>query len=214
MIRRTLLFPLTSLGFVGALILLLLGSNLYTFHRLTDESPIAELHFRKTDVQQYETTISYGDFCHPEKFLLHGDQWRLDARFLKWHPWANLLGFDSMYRIERLGGRYLDVQVENAGPQLSYQLFEEGGIDLPAILDSYGGRFSPVDTLYGSSVYELMQEGFLYRVYRGQSGLLVRSSARLDATRSGSGLTIEISKACGVQPDWFSRLRGMLAGWF
>ena len=214
MIRRTLLFPLTGLGLAGALLLLLLASNLYTFHRLTDESPIAELQFSKKGVRQYEATISYGDFCHPEKFLLQGDQWRLDARFLKWHPWANLLGFDSMYRIERLGGRYLDVQNENAGPHLSYQLYDEGGVDLPAILHGYGGRFSPVDTLYGSSVYELMQDGFLYRVYRGQSGLLVRSNALVDTARSGSGLTIEINKACGVQPGWFGRLWGMLAGWF
>ena len=214
MIRRTFLFPLTSLGLFGVLVLLLAGSNLYTFHRLTDESPIAELQFRKTGVEQYEATIAYGDFCHPEKFLLHGDQWRLDARFLKWQPWANLLGFDSMYRIERLGGRYLDVHDENVGPHLSYQLYEEGGIDLPAILHGYGGRFSPVDTLYGSSVYELMQEGFLYRVYRAQSGLLVRSSAQVDTSHSGGGLTIEISKACGERPGWFSRLPGMLASWF
>ena len=214
MIRRTLLFPLTSLGLFGFLVLLLAGSNLYTFHRLTDESPIAELQFRKIGAEQYEATIAYGDFCHPEKFLLHGDQWRLDARFLKWHSWVNLLGFDSMYRIERLGGRYLDVQDENAGPHLSYQLYKEGGIDLPAILQGYGGRFSLVDTLYGSSVYELMQEGFLYRVYRAQSGLLVRSNAQVDTSHYGSGLTIEISKACGEPSGWFSRLQAMFASWF
>ena len=79
MIRRTLLFPLTSLGLFGFLVLLLAGSNLYTFHRLTDESPIAELQFRKIGAEQYEATIAYGDFCHPEKFLLHGDQWRLEV---------------------------------------------------------------------------------------------------------------------------------------
>jgi len=213
MIRRALLLPVTSVGFIGILVVFLFGSNLYTFYRLTDESPIAELQFRSTAIQQYEASIAYGDFCHPEKYLLHGDQWRLDAQFLKWHPWANLLGFDSMYRIERLGGRYLDVQDENAGPHLSYQLYEESGIDLPAMLHGYGGRFSPVDTLYGSSVYGLMQEGSLYRVYRGQSGLLVRSSVRLDASHSGGGLTIEISKACGTPPGWFKRLQKGLAGW-
>ena len=211
MIRRTLLFPLTSLGLVAVLVLLLVGSNLYTFHRLTDESPIAELQFRKTGAQQYEASIAYGDFCHAEKYLLHGDQWRLDAQFLKWHPWANLLGFDSMYRIERLGGRYPDVQDENARQHLSYQLYDEGSIDLPAILHGYGGRFSPVDTLYGSSVYDDMQEGFLFRVYRAQSGLLVRKSALVDVTSPGTGLTIEINKACGAQPGWFRRLQGVVA---
>lgn len=207
------MLPFTSLGLAGALVLLLFGSNLYTYHRLTNESPIAELHFRKIATQQYEATIAYGDFCHPEKYTLHGDQWRLDARFLKWRPWANLLGFDSMYRIERLGGRYLDVQVENTGPHKSHSLHDEDSIDLPAVLNNYGGRFSPVDTLYGSSVYDLMQEGFLYRVYRTQSGLLVRRDKPVRPNSPGQGLTIEISKACGGQPGWFSRLQATIAGW-
>lgn len=204
MIKRVLLFPLVSLLFVAGAVLLLVGSNLYTFHRLTDESPIAELRFRKTGLQEYEATIAYGDFCHPEKHLLYGDQWRMDAQFLKWRSWANLLGFDSMYRVERLAGRYLDVQDENTRRHLSYELYPEGKLDLIMILDSYNGRLSPVDTLYGSSVYDAMQEDTLYRVYRTQSGLLVRKSEPVDF--DSTGLTIEINKACGAETGWFRRL--------
>ena len=204
MIKRVLLFPLVSLLFVAGAVLLLVGSNLYTFHRLTDESPIAELRFRKTGSQEYEATIAYGDFCHPEKHLLYGDQWRMDAQFLKWRSWANLLGFDSMYRVERLAGRYLDVQDENTRRHLSYELYPEGQLDLILILDSYNGRLSPVDTLYGSSVYDAMQEDTLYRVYRAQSGLLVRKSEPVDI--DSTGLTIEINKACGAETGWFRRL--------
>lgn len=204
MIKRALLFPLVSLLFVAGAVLLLVGSNLYTFHRLTDESPIAELRFRETGSQEYEATIAYGDFCHPEKHLLYGDQWRMDAQFLKWRSWANLLGFDSMYRVERLAGRYLDVQDENTRRHLSYELYPEGQLDLIMILDSYNGRLSPVDTLYGSSVYDAMQEDTLYRVYRTQSGLLVRKSEPVDI--DSTGLTIEINKACGAETGWFRRL--------
>ena len=157
MIKRVLLFPLVSLLFVAGAVLLLVGSNLYTFHRLTDESPIAELRFRKTGSQEYEATIAYGDFCHPEKHLLYGDQWRMDAQFLKWRSWANLLGFDSMYRVERLTGRYLDVPDENTRHHLSHELYPEEQLDLLSMLDRYNGRISPVDTLYGSSVYDAMQ---------------------------------------------------------
>jgi len=91
MIKRILLFPVVSLAFVAAMVLLLVSSNLYTFHRLSDESPIAKLKFRKTGTQEYEATIAYGDFCHPEAYLLVGDKWRLDAQFLKWRSWANML---------------------------------------------------------------------------------------------------------------------------
>ena len=128
----------------------------------------------------------------------------MDAQFLKWRSWANLLGFDSMYRVERLAGRYLDVQDENTRRHLSYELYPEGQLDLLLILDSYNGRLSPVDTLYGSSVYDVMQEDTLYRVYRTQSGLLVRKSEPVDI--DSTGLTIEINKACGAETGWFRRL--------
>ena len=205
MIKRIFLFPLASLFFAAGAVLLLVGSNLYTFHRLTDESPIAELRFRKAGLQEYEATISSGDFCHPEKHLIYGDQWRMDAQFLKWRSWANLFGFDSMYRIDRLGGRYLDVQDENSRGHLVHELHPEEQPELLSILGSYNGSFSPVDTLYGSSVYDAMQEGILYRVYRGQSGLLVRKNKLVD--RDSAGLTIEISKACGGRTGWFQRFR-------
>ena len=212
MIRRIILFPVFSLLLVAGVVLLLLGSNLYTFHRLTDESPVAELQFRKIAAQEYEVTISYGDFCHPEKYLLHGDQWRMDAQFLKWRPWANLIGFDSMYRIERLGGRYIDVRDENSSRRLAYRLYPEEMVDLSAMLDSYNGRLSPVDTLYGSSVYDSMQEGILYRVYRTQSGLLVRKNTATAVNISGSGITIDISKACGEQSGLFRRVLNTVSG--
>ena len=212
MIKRVLLFPLVSLLFVAGAVLLLVGSNLYTFHRLTDESPVAELQFRKIAAQEYEATISSGDFCHPEKYLLYGDQWRMDAQFLKWRPWANLIGFDSMYRIERLGGRYIDVRDENSSRRLAYRLYPEEMVDLSAMLDSYNGRLSPVDTLYGSSVYDSMQEDILYRVYRTQSGLLVRKNTAIAVDISGAGITIEISKACGEQAGIFRRVLNTVSG--
>lgn len=194
--KRILLFPFAGLLLGAFALALLLASNLYTYHRLTAEAPIAELRFRQIGPQQYEATIAYGDFCHEQNFLLHGDQWRLDARFLKWRPWANLLGFDAMYRIERLGGRYGSVVEDNAGQHLAHELHDAERIDLPAILDRYSGPFSPVDTLYGSSVYDAMGEDRLYRVYRGQSGLLVRQVPLADMAIPGHGITIEINKAC------------------
>ena len=202
--KRILLFPFTGLVLGGFALALLLASNLYTYHRLTAEVPIAELRFRQVGPQQYEASIAYGDFCHEQHFILYGDQWRLDAQFLKWRPWANLLGFDAMYRIERLGGRYASLPEENSRQHLAHQLHTAEMIDLPAILSRYSGAFAPVDSLYGSSVYDTMATGWLYRVYRGQSGLLSRK-APLAGDLSPGGITIEINKAC-------SEKRGMLEG--
>lgn len=190
--KRVLVFPLISTLLAVGLIVLLVSTNIYTFYRLTNEAPIAELTFVNVAPEQYQATISYGDFCEPEKYILYGNQWRLDARFLKWRPWANLFGLDAMYRIERLGGRYRDVNDENSRQGIAYKLYREPHIDLAAILQDYEGIFSPVDTLYGSSVYEDMDESFRYRVYRSQSGLLVRK----EHLTAGNIITIEINSAC------------------
>ena len=61
--KRILLLPFTATLFVVAGAGLLLLSNLYTFHRLTDESPIAELRFASSGQGEYQATIVYGDFC-------------------------------------------------------------------------------------------------------------------------------------------------------
>ena len=205
--KRLILFPLGGTTLLLVALVLLFASNLYTYHRLTDEAPIAELRFRQLAPQQFMATIAYGDFCHDEQYTLYGDQWRLDAQFLKWRPWANLLGFDALYRIERLGGRYRAMGQENSGPHLSYRLYPEQRLDLPAVLARYDGLLSPVDTLYGSSVYDSMDENMLFRVYRGQSGLLVRRVPGPGIPES-AGLTIDIHRACEEEPALLQRVRG------
>jgi len=203
--KRLVLFPLTGFVLVLVAFVLLLASNLYTYHRLTDEAPIAELRFRQLAPFRYRASIAFGDFCSERSYVLYGDQWRLDAQFLKWRPWANLLGLDALYRIERLGGRYADTALENAQPHQAYPLRAQDGPDLPRLLARHAGWISPVDTLFGSSVYAPMDPGYLYRVYRGQSGLLVRRQPLLADGAAAAGLTIEISRACSRPDGWLAR---------
>ena len=198
--KRIILLPFVSLLLVAGIVTLLVVTNLYTFYRLTDESPIAELRFAETGPQEYQVTIRYGDFCNPEQYTLYGDQWRLDAQFLKWRPWANIFGFDSMYRIERLGGRYLDIEHENNKRNFGYQLYSGSLVDLSAVLAKYNGRYSPVDTLYGSSVYTEMDPDHVYVVYRAQSGLLVRKTPQAGIAGADGIITIEINKSCSSEP--------------
>jgi hypothetical protein len=200
--KRIILFPLTGMTLAMLMLALLLASNLYTYYRLTDEAPIAELRFRQLGAQRFEASIAYGDFCHEQSYLLNGDEFRLDARFLKWRPWANLLGFNALYRIDRLGGRYVDVEQENRATRQSYQFNPLQRLDLPALLDRYQGALSPVDTLYGSSVYDRMDPDYLVRIYRGQSGLLLRRTPLPEA----SGLTIDIQRACSGSHGFWQRL--------
>ena len=197
--KRLITLPFYGFVLFAGLLVVLLGSNLHTWHRLTSESPIAELSFRQIGPREYLASIAYGDFCTEESYRLVGEHWRLDAQFLKWRPWANVLGLDAMYRIERLGGRYREVGDENTAPHMAHALHDSRLPDLTEIMGQYGGRFSPVDTLYGSSVYEVMDEQHVYRVYRGQSGLLVRKAPLVGVTGAITGFTIPINTACKAE---------------
>ena len=88
-----------SVLLIGAVVVGLLAFNLHSFNRLTSEALIAKLRFSQIAAQEYQVELRTGDFCQPIYYQIYGDEWRVDARFLKWKPWANLIGMDAMYRL-------------------------------------------------------------------------------------------------------------------
>ena len=102
---RVLAAPAVAL----VLLLALFSVSYFGYSNLTSETRIAELSFTQIDTDEYLVNLATGDFCEVRSFVVLGDQWRLDARFLKWKYWAAALGFESKYRLDRLEGRYADV---------------------------------------------------------------------------------------------------------
>lgn len=153
----------------------LLGLNIQTYQRLSYEQPVAEITLRQTGPQAFVATVREADLSAKEYDLL-GDQWQLDARVLKWKPWANVVGLDASYRLERLSGRYADVAAERTAPRSVHQLAANPGLDLWALAQEYGKTVPVVDTLYGSGAYMPMADGASYQVTMSQSGLVARPS--------------------------------------
>ena len=118
-----------------------------------------------------------GDFCEEHIYRIYGDEWRIDAEFLKWKSWATLLGLDAMYRLDRLSGRYANIDDETAKSHSAHELKTTSTLDLGKIAERFNNKFPPVDTVYGSSAYEKMQAGVLYTVSVTQSGILIRENA-------------------------------------
>lgn len=174
----------------------LVGWNLHTFHRLTDEAPIAKLRFVELAPQRFAAELRSGDFCRAQRYELDGDEWRLDARFLKWKPVANLFGLDAMYRLDRLSGRYSRIDVANSRRPVAYDLGDRPLIDLSEYLNERWLSWSPVDTWFGSSVYETIDPAYAYTVYRSQSGLLLRKQRLETAHFEGRSLVIPIEQQC------------------
>lgn len=177
-LRRRRLLAATRAAAGGCLCLLLatlafaLALNLYTYQRLTHEQPVARLHFERLGDQRFRAQLTAADGTTRD-FLLAGNQWQLEARVLKWHPWATLLGFDARYRLDRLSGRYQHIAAERTARHTAYALSQSRGLDLWQAAQHLPAWLDPVDTHFGSATYLPMADGARYAVELSQTGALV-----------------------------------------
>jgi hypothetical protein len=199
---------LAAISVVG--FILLLAAAIRSYSALTQETLIAEIEFERVGVQHYRAMLSTGDFCTEQQFDVLGDQWRIDAQFLKWYYWANVLGLDSQYRLERFEGRYRNVAEQNTRNTLSHSLAPPSAIDIASFSGMLGRLNFLVDTTYGSSTYHDIDTSLRYGVYKTPTGLLTRSQIRDTAGVAGDGLTIEVRRACGEPPGLWTRSAGWI----
>lgn len=153
----------------------LMTSHLYTYEHLTKEQAVATVSFEKLVGRLYRATAAFSD-GRDEQFLIHGDEWQLDARILKWHGVAQLMGMDNLFRLERLSGRYSDIEMERSARRSVYALGKKAGwqIDLWNLAKDHKSWIPWVDAAYGSAAYMPMEDNSIYRVTLGQSGLIAR----------------------------------------
>ena len=179
-------------GLMGALLLacaalfFVVSLNLHTYNRLTYEQPVAEIVFEARGPQHYRATLAQVPSGELQMFMLAGDEWQLDARVLKWKGWANLLGLDAQYRLERVSGRYRDIEQERHGERTVYPLAENPGLDLWKLTLDYPSRLPFVDAVYGNAAYMPMTDGARYEVSITQTGLIARPSNAAAQQAAGS----------------------------
>ena len=178
-IRRRRAFGGVLIG-ATALVLILLSAvaaliavNLLTYQRLSFEQPAGELQLTRTGDREFNAVLTYPSGEHAN-FALRGDEWQIDARVLKWHAFANLVGFDSAYRLDRIGGRYTRLEDERSQPRSVYSLNQPERIDLWDLVHRYHSWVPWMDALYGSATFLPMADGALYEIKMSQSGLVAR----------------------------------------
>lgn len=150
-----------------------LALDLRTYQHLTSESPAAELDLTRVAPHQYDAVLTYPDGT-VALFFLRGDEWQVDARILKWRASANLLGFDTAFRLDRISGRYTSIEDERDQPRTVYALRPSGIIDLWDLARRYHRWLPWVDALYGSATFLPMADKGSYEITASQSGLLAR----------------------------------------
>lgn len=189
-LRRLKLVRGTLYLLTGGILLLavaaagLVTANLFTYARLTHEQEAARVTTRQLGERQFAVSVQAAN--RPAlQYNLRGDEWQIDARILKWRALGSLLGFDTVYRLERVSGRYGDIASERGAPRTVYELAEDPGVDFWSLARRYHRYVPLADALYGSAAYVPMAEGAEYAVSVSTSGLVVRPAN--DAARKAVG---------------------------
>ncbi len=184
-IKRGKIIGSALYGLQGAVVFLLLitalliFSNLNTYQRLTYENEIVEVLIRKLARQNFQLVLIHprreGVESDPEYFSLYGDEWQLDTRIIKWKGWANAIGLDSYYQLDRLSGRFSKIEQANSSPPTAHRLGgEQKGMNIWKLKNLMKSKLPFLDAYYGQSVFVPMQDGAKFSVKLSQTGLVVR----------------------------------------
>jgi hypothetical protein len=151
-------------GFFSMLLL-----NLQTYQQLTHETVLADVSLGQPTAQGIPLTLLIND--RTETYLIQTNEWRLDARFVKWKPWMSLIGKEPVVRLERLEerGAHPDTQTRHR----SYELVSDP-LWIDDMVSALTQQLGLIDTVYGSSVYMPVAEHAEYRISASISGLVAR----------------------------------------
>ena len=160
-----LLLALAALA--GAIIVGLRG-----YRALTLEVLAATVTTEPVAPQRFRATIVFPD-RRLAMYELAGDAFYIDARILKWHPFANLLGLHTDFELDRVAGRYNDVADERRKPHTTYELARPPFVDLFFL--ARRRLLGPlVDAEYGSAAFVAAGGPAKYEVRVSTTGLLMR----------------------------------------
>ncbi len=178
-LRRAQVARGTLLMLLGAAVVLLgvlaavIAASLHSYARLTHEQEAAHVALRALGPQDFVLTLSIPGAA-PHEYELRGDEWQIDARVLKWRAIGTLIGFDTVYRLERISGRYSDAAQDQTALRTVYPLWHADALDLWRLARRYHDYLPFADALYGSAAYVPMADGAQYVVTVTASGLAVR----------------------------------------
>jgi hypothetical protein len=163
---------------------ILLAFSYYGYGRLVDEQLVSKIEFSQTAPGEYVARLMVAG--EPDRLLqLRGDEWQMDARVVIWKPPVTLLGLDPIYQLDRLSGRYSDIDDEKLEQRTVYALTEELTLDVWRVAHRFPRLLPGVDAYYGTATYVPMADGARFEVTLSRDALIARPVN--DAARNAVG---------------------------
>jgi hypothetical protein len=162
---------LLSLGTLAGVV----ASGTQGYRALTREDVVAHVVVLPQGAQRFKATLRYRDGGE-QTFALAGDEIYIDAHIIKWKPPANLFGLHTAYELDRVGGRYREIEQERTAPRTVHALAHDRLVDLFGLRQRYAVLSALFDAEYGSATFVPVTRPALLEVRVSTSGLLVREA--------------------------------------
>jgi len=152
---------------------ILLAFSYYGYGRLVDETLVSQIEFSQSAPGLYTARVMI-DGELDRLLELRGDEWQMDARVVNWKPPATLLGLDPIYQLDRLSGRYSDIDDEKSAERTVHALSEELTLDVWRVARKFPVLMPGVDAYYGTATYLPMADGARFEVTLSRTALIAR----------------------------------------
>ena len=159
---------------------LLFGSisiSIQGYNAFTSEELAASVEVFPIREQLYTARITFPDKTE-KQFNLEGDEFYIDAHILKWKSLANLFGLHTFYELDRVAGRYIDIEDESNKHRTVYSLAEDKLIDIFYLRLKYPIFSFLVDAEYGSASFVTANTHKKINIMVSTTGLLIRDSGK------------------------------------
>jgi len=107
-------------------------------------------------------------------YRLAGDAIYIDAHVLKWKPMANILGLHTSYELDRVAGRYMDIEEEIKAPRTVFLLSEKKPVNMFNLRVKFSFLEPFLDAEYGSAVFVELKNPAKFEIKVSTTGLLIR----------------------------------------
>lgn len=173
---------------LGAFVLRALGSSLLLalgllcgavslglqgYQALTQETLAATIQVRPLGPQRFSARLRWAD-GREAQYELAGDELYVDAHILKWKTPALWLGLRTAYELDRIGGRYRDIEQERRGLRTVHALAPLRPVDWFAWRQRHTFLAPLLDAEYGSATFITADRPATLELRVSTTGLLMR----------------------------------------
>ncbi|HYA87643.1 MAG TPA: hypothetical protein VEI57_11330 [Nitrospirota bacterium] len=173
-----------SMKFISTLLMLSLAAlfgtisiSLQGYQALTKEELAAVVNIKPTGVQKFTARFTFPDKSE-RVFALAGDQLYVDAHILKWKPIANICGLHTDYELDRVEGRYENLNEETSKIRTVYALSKDKLVDMFYLRRRFEILKPLVDAEYGSATFINSNRAEEFEVMVSTTGLLIRTTEK------------------------------------